>query len=201
MRRLALEGGLTSCPPPAEAERNRGIHERSSVKTRVIIVMGVSGSGKTTFGTALARALGWTFADADDYHPQSNRDKMARGQPLTDADREPWLLRLRALIEQHLEENKPLVLACSALRESYRAILSEGLEGIRFAFLHGDPKLIAERMQQREHFMPVSLLQSQLETLEPPQNAIPIDIGNPLQDNLQKVLQHLHQQEECGHTT
>jgi len=153
--------------------------------------MGVSGSGKTTLGTALAQRLGWMFADADDYHPQSNRDKMARGQPLTDADREPWLLRLRGLIEQHLAEDNPLVLACSALKESYRTTLSGGLEGVRYVFLHGDPALIAQRMQNREHYMPVSLLQSQLETLEPPTNAIQLDISRSLEDNLREVLKQL----------
>ncbi|GEM85573.1 gluconokinase [Meiothermus granaticius] len=158
---------------------------------KVLIVMGVSGSGKTTLGQALAQRLGWAFADADDYHPQSNRDKMARGQPLTDADREPWLLRLRGLIEQHLAEDNPLVLACSALKESYRTTLSGGLEGVRYVFLHGDPALIAQRMQNREHYMPVSLLQSQLETLEPPTNAIQLDISRSLEDNLREVLKQL----------
>ncbi|MCL6525817.1 MAG: gluconokinase [Thermaceae bacterium] len=158
---------------------------------KVLVVMGVSGSGKTTLGTALAQRLGWMFADADDYHPQSNRDKMARGQPLTDADREPWLLRLRGLIEQHLAEDNPLVLACSALKESYRTTLSGGLEGVRYVFLHGDPALIAQRMQNREHYMPVSLLQSQLETLEPPTNAIQLDISRSLEDNLREVLKQL----------
>ncbi|MCX7783307.1 MAG: gluconokinase [Meiothermus sp.] len=159
---------------------------------KVLIVMGVSGSGKTTLGKALAQRLGWGFADADDYHPQANRDKMARGQPLTDADREPWLLRLRGLIEQHLAEGNPLVLACSALKESYRTTLSGGLEEVRYVFLHGDPALIAQRMQKREHYMPVSLLQSQLETLEPPQEAIRLDLDRSLEDNLQAVLEHLH---------
>lgn len=164
---------------------------------KVLIVMGVSGSGKTTLGQALAQRLSWAFADADDYHPQSNRDKMARGQPLTDADREPWLLRLRGLIEQHLAEDNPLVLACSALKERYRTTLSGDLEGVGYVFLHGDPALIAQRMQKREHYMPVSLLESQLETLEPPTNAIQLDISRSLEDNLQAVLKHLpfYQQE------
>ncbi|MFZ5993309.1 MAG: gluconokinase [Deinococcota bacterium] len=157
----------------------------------MVIVMGVSGSGKTTLGKALAERLGWDFVDADDYHPQTNRDKMRQGQPLTDADREPWLLRLRALIEHHLTAGRPLVLACSALKESYRATLSGGLEGIRFVFLHGSPDLIAQRMQKRTHFMPVRLLQSQLETLEPPREAIWIDTADPLPTNLQKVLEQL----------
>ncbi len=167
---------------------------------KVLIVMGVSGSGKTTLGQALAQRLGWAFADADDYHPQSNRDKMARGQPLTDADREPWLLRLRGLIEQHLAEDNPLVLACSALKESYRTTLSGGLEGVGYVFLHGDPALIAQRMQNREHYMPVSLLESQLETLEPPTNAIQLDISRSLEDNLREVLEQTnYDQQEPKH--
>lgn len=167
---------------------------------KVLIVMGVSGSGKTTLGQALAQRLGWTFADGDDYHPQANRDKMARGQPLTDADREPWLLRLRELIEEHLREAKPLVLACSTLKERYRTTLSGGLEGVGYVFLHGDPALIAQRMQNREHYMPVSLLESQLETLEPPTNAIQLDISQPLEDNLREVLEQInYDQQEPKH--
>lgn len=161
------------------------------MKTRVVLVMGVSGSGKTTFGTALAQALGWEFADADDYHPPSNRAKMARGEALSDAEREPWLLRLRQLIEQHLQDDQPLVLACSALKARYRQILSEGLEGIRVVFLQGSRELIAQRMKNREHFMPVSLLESQLNTLEPPTQAIVVDIARPLEASLRDVLRQL----------
>ncbi|MCX7741476.1 MAG: gluconokinase [Meiothermus sp.] len=168
------------------------------MSVQALIVMGVSGSGKTTLGKALAARLGWAFADADDYHPQSNREKMARGEPLTDADREPWLRSLRGLVEQHLAQASPLVLACSALKERYRSILSGGLEGVRYVFLHGDPQLIAQRMRQREHFMPVSLLESQLATLEPPQEAIRLDVAQPLEANLQTVLRHLRfNQEPC----
>jgi gluconokinase len=165
------------------------------MKTRIVLVMGVSGSGKTTLGTALAQQLGWAFADADEYHPQSNRDKMAQGEPLTDADRQPWLLRLRALIERHLSEDRPLVLACSALKESYRATLSDGLEGIQIVFLHGSPQIIAHRMGLRQHYMPVSLLESQLKTLEPPVQAIQIDIAQPLEDSLREVLLHIYHPE------
>ena len=166
------------------------------VKARAILVMGVSGSGKTTLGTALASSLGWTFADADDYHSASNRAKMGRGEPLTDADREPWLLRLRGLLEQHLREDRPLVLACSALKERYRQILTENLPGVRVVFLSGSREVLAQRMQAREHFMPLSLLDSQLSTLEPPTNAIRIDIGKPLEDSLREVLQHINQNQQ-----
>ena len=158
---------------------------------RAVLVMGVSGSGKTTFGTALARELGWVFADADDYHPQSNREKMARGEALSDADRNPWLLRLRALIEQHLLEQQPLVLACSALKASYRDTLTSSLVGVNVVFLNGSPEVIAQRMRTREHFMPPSLLESQLNTLEAPKDAIVVDINQTLEVMLKGVIQQL----------
>lgn len=153
--------------------------------------MGVSGSGKTTFGTALAQALNWVFADADDYHPSSNVQKMARGEALTDADREPWLQRLHALIEQHLLENQPLVLACSALKASYRETLTANLEGVRVVFLNGSRELIAQRMKTREHFMPPSLLESQLNTLEPPEDAMLLDVGQPIEVMVREVMTQL----------
>ncbi len=159
--------------------------------TRAIIVMGVSGSGKTTVGTALAQKLNWVFADADDYHPTTNREKMSRGEALTDADREPWLLRLHALIEQHLLEHQPLVLACSALKASYREILTANLEGVKVVFLTGSRELIAQRMKSRAHFMPPSLLESQLNTLEPPQDAIVLDIDQPIEVMVHDVMAQL----------
>jgi gluconokinase len=161
--------------------------------TRAFIVMGVSGSGKTTLGTALAKELNWIFADADDYHPPANVQKMASGEALTDTDREPWLLRLRALIEQHLLEQRPLVLACSALKASYRDTLTAKLEGVKVVFLNGSPELIQERMKSREHFMPPSLLESQLATLEPPQDAIVLDIGQPIEIMVREVLAYLQE--------
>jgi gluconokinase len=159
--------------------------------TRAFIVMGVSGSGKTTLGTALAKELNWSFADADAYHPPANVQKMASGEALTDTDREPWLLRLRALIEQHLLEQRPLVLACSALKASYRDTLTAKLEGVKVVFLNGSPELIQERMKSREHFMPPSLLESQLATLEPPQDAIVLDIGQPIEVMVREVMAQL----------
>jgi gluconokinase len=159
--------------------------------TRAILVMGVSGSGKTTFGTALAKELNWTFADADDYHPPSNVQKMASGEALTDTDREPWLQRLHALIEQHLLEQRPLVLACSALKASYRETLTAKLEDVHVVFLNGSRELIAGRISQREHFMPPSLLESQLKTLEPPEDAIVLDVGQPIEVMVREVMAQL----------
>jgi gluconokinase len=161
------------------------------VKPRAVLVMGVSGSGKSTVGKALADRLGWMFADADDYHPPVNREKMSRGEALTDEDRQPWLEKLHDLISKHALENKPIVLACSALKEKYREILVGDLEGVTLVFLRGDAELIAERMRQREHFMPVSLLETQLATLEPPTNAIIVDIAQPLETMLEQVAAQL----------
>jgi gluconokinase len=161
------------------------------VNPRAVLVMGVSGSGKSTVGKALADRLDWTFADADDYHPPANREKMSRGEPLTDEDRQPWLEKLHDLIAAHALEQKTLVLACSALKERYRDILVGDLEGVALVFLRGDAELIAERMRQREHFMPVSLLETQLATLEPPTNAIIVDIAQPLEIMLEQVIAQL----------
>jgi gluconokinase len=140
----------------------------------IVIVMGVSGAGKTTIGAALARELGWRFIDADDYHPAANVAKMASGVPLTDTDREPWLDALNAL----LKTSDPAVLACSALRQSYRDRLTEGLPAFEFVFLKGEFDLVASRLAKRHHrYMPAALLRSQFEALEPPQKAIAVDVS------------------------
>lgn len=136
--------------------------------------MGVSGSGKTTIGEALARELGWRFLDADDYHPPQNIAKMAAGRPLDDDDRAPWLDRLNALLRN--EANA--VLACSALKERYRRRLAEGIQRIEWVYLKGEPELIRSRLAQRRHrYMPASLLESQFAALEPPRDAIAVDVS------------------------
>ena len=155
--------------------------------------MGVSGSGKSTLGRALAERLGWTFADADDHHPSANREKMARGQALTDTDRQPWLEALHGLLELHLQETRPLVLACSALKASHRETLTGNLEGIQVVFLQGSREVIAARMRQREHFMPVTLLESQFATLEPPGDAMVLDISQPIAVMIEQVVGQLGQ--------
>ncbi|MBB5234796.1 gluconokinase [Deinococcus budaensis] len=154
------------------------------MRPRAVIVMGVSGSGKTTLGAALAGRLGWAFADADDFHPAANREKMASGVPLTDEDRAPWLEALHRLIADHVRRERPLVLACSALKERYRRTLIGELEGVRIVFAQGSRDLIAGRMSARQHFMPVALLDSQLAALEPPQDALTVDIRLPLEENV-----------------
>jgi gluconokinase len=136
--------------------------------------MGVSGAGKTTIGEALSRALGWRFLDADDYHTAANVAKMAVGEPLDDQDRWPWLDRLNSILRD--EENA--VLACSALKERYRRRLAEGIEHVEWVYLKGDFELIHSRLGQRRHrYMPASLLQSQFAALEPPRQAITVDVA------------------------
>ena len=140
----------------------------------IVVVMGVSGAGKSTIGAALARALGWRFIDGDDHHPPANVAKMAAGEPLTDADREPWLNRLNILLRN--ETNA--VMACSALKQSYRDRLTAGVVDFQFVFLTGDAELIGARLARRHHrYMPASLLHSQFETLEPPEKAIAVDVS------------------------
>jgi gluconokinase len=140
----------------------------------IVLVMGVSGVGKTTVGGALARRLGWRFVDADDYHPPQNVAKMKAGIPLEDADRWPWLARLN----KELKEEINAVLACSALKQSYRERLSQGIHPFKVVYLHGAAELIRSRMQARKHrYMPAGLLDSQLATLEPPADAIAVDVA------------------------
>ena len=140
----------------------------------IAVVMGVSGSGKTAIGAGLAAELGWRFIDADDYHPEANVAKMAAGQPLDDEDRWPWLDRLNSI----LKEERQAVLACSALKERYRARIASGIASIEWIYLKGDFDLIRSRLLQRQHrYMPVSLLESQFAALEPPSRAITIGVN------------------------
>jgi gluconokinase len=147
---------------------------------RVVVVMGVSGAGKTTVGSLLAKELGWSFHEGDALHPPGNVRKMSAGIPLTDDDRGPWLDRLRALIEGCLERGEPAVIACSALKHAYRRRLAGGLRGVRFVHLAGDPGLIAERLARRRgHFMRPEMLASQLAALEEPADALRVDVAAP----------------------
>jgi gluconokinase len=141
----------------------------------VVVLMGVSGAGKTTIGTLLAERAGATFADADDYHPAANKAKMAAGHPLNDEDRQPWLETLNGLLRIPPAQQASGVLACSALKEKYRATLASGMpEGtVKFVLLEGSRELISERLAERKHeYMNPKLLDSQLATLEVPADAL-----------------------------
>ncbi len=157
-----------------------------------ILIIGVSGSGKTTVGKTLAKRLMWDFYDADDFHPSANITKMAQGIPLNDADRMPWLGRLQQLINTSIAENKPGILACSALKESYRKFLIKDNPGIRIVFLKGSYDLILSRMKIRsDHYMQPNMLESQFNTLEEPGNALFVDINQPVEKIVDSIVQEL----------
>ena len=149
----------------------------------IVIVMGVSGAGKSTIGKMLAAALKWRFYDADALHSAANREKMRSGIPLTDSDRFPWLQRIRRVIETCLAAGTSAVVACSALKQSYRNILVVDAERVRIVYLRGSAELLARRLAARKgHFMPAGLLASQLATLEEPCDAVALDVsGTPEQ--------------------
>jgi gluconokinase len=143
----------------------------------IVIVMGVTGSGKTTVGRLLAEQLGWIFVDADDFHPAANVAKMRKGSPLTDQDRAPWLERLCQMIIRWIADGRNVVLACSALKRSYRRELEVGPE-VRFAHLKGSAALIAERLRDRHgHFAGEQILAGQFADLEEPEGAVTVDIA------------------------
>jgi gluconokinase len=149
----------------------------------IVVVMGVAGVGKTTVGRRLAASLGWEFHDADDFHSPASVAKMHAGVPLTEADRAAWLARLRALVEQLARDGRSAVLACSALRRAHREQLTPPGADVRFVHLTGDPALIRARLAARRgHFMPAALLDSQLATLEPPDDAVTVDVTPPVDE-------------------
>lgn len=149
----------------------------------VLIVCGVSGSGKTTIGTLLAHRLGWAYAEADAFHPEVNLAKMASGRPLDDADRAPWLAAIGAFIDQTTAVARPAVVTCSALKRAYRDQLRAGRPNVRFVFLDAAYDVVSERLRAREgHFFPAELLASQYRDLEAPGPdehvlRVPIDDG------------------------
>jgi gluconokinase len=159
----------------------------------IIMVMGVSGSGKTTVGELLARRLGWEFADADEFHPAANVAKMHAGIPLTDADRASWLHATAAWIDEHVAAGKPGVVTCSALKRAYRDMLRR--PDIRFVYLDGDRELIARRIAHRHgHFFPASLLDSQFRDLEPPgpdERALTVSIEGTPEKTVQRIMDGL----------
>ncbi len=154
-----------------------------------LVVMGVSGSGKSTVGRLVADRTGSEFADADDFHPPANREKMAAGIPLEDADRQPWLEALRDRIRATNDAGRTLVLACSALKRKYRETLREAGPQVAFVFLDGTRGQLLERLQHRPgHFFPPALLDSQLATLERPETALVLDISAPPEELATQIL-------------
>lgn len=160
-----------------------------------MIVMGVSGSGKSTVGQALATTLGLQFIDGDDLHPTANKEKMAAGHPLNDEDRAPWLEIIALRIGAELAEGKPIVVACSALKRKYREQLSAYAPSLLFVHLKGERSLIAERQSHRNHeYMPNSLLDSQFSTFEPledDENALIVSLDQTPDDMVADVVSYL----------
>ncbi len=145
----------------------------------IVIVMGVVGAGKTTVGHLLAEELGWQFADADDFHPPANVEKIRQGISLNDEDRKPWLDRLRAAITCWIAEDRNVVLACSALKRAYRQELAVAPD-VRFVYLKGDADLIAQRLRSRQgHFANEQILAGQFADLEEPEEAVTVEIASP----------------------
>ncbi|PRX97390.1 gluconokinase [Allonocardiopsis opalescens] len=174
-------------PPEAgPSERPRPVH---------LIVMGVSGAGKTTVGELLAERLGYRYAEADEFHPPANIAKMEHGTPLGDADRLPWLEALAEWTGRRDAEGVSTVLACSALKRRYRDILRRGAPGVRFVHLGGSPELIRQRITARKgHFMPAGLLDSQLRDLEPlgaDEDGVTVDVGPGPEEITDKVIAKL----------
>jgi len=158
------------------------------VTPSAIVLMGVSGSGKSAVGKALATRLGWRFHDADDYHPAANVEKMRSGRALDDSDRWPWLDRLNSLLRHSAAKHEPIVLACSALKQRYRERMLDRVPATLFVHLRGSFELISARLSDRQHvYMPASLLQSQFDALEAPADALEVDIALPIDDIVDRI--------------
>jgi gluconokinase len=160
----------------------------------VLILMGVSGTGKTTLGVMLSKETGWPFLDGDDFHPAANKAKMASGVPLDDDDRAPWLAILHTKIAEYANAGKSMILACSALKEKYRETLRGDLpaDAVQFALLSAPPDVIAKHLQGRSHaYMNPNLLTSQLATLEDPSDAWVIPVGGTPEESFEKLNEEL----------
>ena len=163
-------------------------------QARGVVLMGVAGSGKTAVGMRVAEKLNWLFLDADNFHPAANIEKMSHGIPLTDEDRVPWLERLRDELRRQIASGHSVILACSALRESYRRILREEPLPPQFVYLDVDAETIRERLSHRSaHFFPKELMNSQFAALEKPKDAIVVDARKPIESVVEAVVHAIAQ--------
>ena len=165
------------------------------IAPRILVIMGVSGSGKSTVAGALAKRLGWPLAEGDDFHSPENVAKMHAGTPLTDADRMPWLKTIAGWIETRLKAGQSGIITCSALKHSYRDLLMGGHPEVRFVYLKGSPAVMAEHLAGRHgHFMPASLLASQFDALEEPgtdEPVLTVDAGQPVEAIVTEIVERL----------
>jgi gluconokinase len=184
---------------PMGVQSRAGAPEAQPALPSVLVVMGVSGSGKSTIGTQLALQLRWDYEDGDWFHPARNIDKMRAGIPLTDEDRAPWLIAIADFIDQARHAGNRTVIACSALKRRYRAVIIGNRPDVRLIYLKGDMELIARRIATRhEHFMPASLLQSQFDALEEPgpdENPIVVSIAPHPREIVANILEALQTQD------
>jgi gluconokinase len=160
----------------------------------LLLLMGVTASGKTTVGKLLSHRLGWPFYDGDDFHPAANVEKMAHGIPLTDEDRAPWLAKLHQVMAETEQRGESAIIGCSALKAAYRRVLSDGLRTLRIVFLHGDPAVLQARLDHRVgHFMPRTMLPSQMAALEEPTEpgVITVNAANTPDVIVQQILNAL----------
>jgi gluconokinase len=159
----------------------------------IVVVMGVTASGKSTVGRRAAARLGWPFYDADDFHPPENVAKMSRGEPLTDDDRAPWLEALHRSMAEHDQDGRSAFYACSALKEHYRVVLRGDLTSVHFVYLKGDVETLQARLDHRKgHFMPRTMLPSQLAALEEPADALTLDAALPSRELVDRVVDYVH---------
>ena len=158
----------------------------------IVVLMGVSGCGKSTVGAMLAEKLGWRFREGDDFHPPENVDKMSRGVALSDRDRMPWLVRIKREIDVCSSNGSNAIWACSALRERYRDLLAAGISDVRFVYLKGDRHTIRKRLAaRRDHYMRSDMLDSQLASLEEPEDAVVADVRTPPRDIVTRIVNEL----------